>query len=369
MTRNVFANMWEIAAKSGMNKSIAQFPDVCLSPPSPPAGPLPVPYPDTAFSSDLKEGSKTVEIGGKPSALAHQSYYQPPALGNEAATRSFGASVITHQITGKTYFQAWSMDVQFEGKNVCRHIDLTTSNHASYPGGTPPQPTLEQQTALDRIGEAIPKCPCCGQDGGKCPSALPQTIVASDGSAKPREPLAFHEFYRLDDTPPGGGLTRRQQLAAKPCSGGSCPNAGKAERKSDPPCDVYRVTSSTEAKAIDKGYSSKVQHRLREHHKMPKAKGAFKALAGPSAVEPLTGISKAQWDALGGSDPDAKVRAQNKVLQLDHTTPRAAGGCPSNENNTQPHFKKCANCKDVDGLLDTWNGQELEVRRAALGVT
>ena len=111
MTRNVFANMWEIAAQSGMNKSIARFPDVCLSPPSPPAGPIPIPYPNTSFSTDLKEGSGTVKIGGKPVALAQKSYYKPSVLGDEAATRTFGASVITHQITGKTVFQAWSMDV------------------------------------------------------------------------------------------------------------------------------------------------------------------------------------------------------------------------------------------------------------------
>jgi hypothetical protein len=46
--------------------------------------------------------------------------------------------VITHTITGKTYFIAWSMDVKFEGKNVDRHMDLTTSNHMSPPGGTGP---------------------------------------------------------------------------------------------------------------------------------------------------------------------------------------------------------------------------------------
>lgn len=368
MSHNVFANTWQVAAKSGNNKSIARFPDVCLSPPGPPAGPLPIPYPDTSFSTDLKEGSETVKIGGKPAALAQQSYYKPSTLGNEAATRSFGASVVTHQITGKTYFQAWSMDVKVEGKNVCRHIDITTSNHASYPGATPPAPTAEQQTALDRLNDADPKCPCCGKPGAQCPAALPSTITADDGTSKAREPLAFHEFYRLDDAHPSG-QTRRQQMAAKPCAGGNCPNAGKPERKSDAPCDVHRVTTSDESQAIEKGYSSHAQKRLRTHHGIPKAKGAFKALADAASVEPLTGISKAHWDALGGSDAVKKVELQNKVLQLDHTTPRAAGGCPSSENNTQPHFKKCQNCKDVDGLLDTWNGQELETRRKALGVT
>ncbi len=360
MSHNVFANTWQVAAKSGMNKSIARFPDVCLSPPGPPAGPLPIPYADTSFSSDLKEGSTTVKIGGKPAALAQQSYYKPSALGNEAATRSFGASVVTHQITGKTYFQAWSMDVKIEGKNVCRHIDITTSNHGSYPGATPPAPTAEQQAALDRMDEADPKCPCCGESGSQCPSALPTTITATDGSEKAREALAFHEFYRLDDAQPGGS-TRRQQLAAKPCAGGDCPNAGKPERKSDAPCDVYRVTTKDESKSIDRGYTNKVKNKLREHHKVPQAKGAFKVLRSPSSVESLTGISKADWETMG-------VNQQNKVTQIDHTTPRAAGGCPSNVNNTKAHYWKCANCKEVDGLLDEWNGQELETRRAALGV-
>ena len=73
MTKNVFAGTWEIAAENGMNKSIARFPDVCMSPPSPPAGPIPIPYPDTSFSNNLKSGSSTVKIGGNGAALAQQS--------------------------------------------------------------------------------------------------------------------------------------------------------------------------------------------------------------------------------------------------------------------------------------------------------
>src|SRR5215468_6730558 len=125
----VYANGNEIACKAGDGKVIAAFPDVCLSPPSPPAGPIPVPYPDTSFSKDMKEGSKTVAIKGKEVMLKDQSYYKTAPLGDEAATNSFGANVMSHVITGKTYFVAWSMDVKFEGQNVDRHIDLTTSNH------------------------------------------------------------------------------------------------------------------------------------------------------------------------------------------------------------------------------------------------
>ena len=167
---------------------LARFPDVCLSPPSPPAGPIPVPYPDTSFSTDLKEGSKTVVLGGKPAALAQQSYYKPSALGDEAATNSFGANVITHQITGKTFFQAWSMDVKFEGKNVCRHIDITTSNHGSTPPGTPPAPSAETQTIADAekaVDEG--KCPCCGQ---------PLHPWQKDATGKPYKPMKEDDFWQ-----------------------------------------------------------------------------------------------------------------------------------------------------------------------------
>ena len=65
---------------------IAAFPDVCLSPPSPPAGPVPVPYPNTSFSKDMQNGSKTVMIKGKEVMLKDQSFYKTSPLGDEAAT-------------------------------------------------------------------------------------------------------------------------------------------------------------------------------------------------------------------------------------------------------------------------------------------
>ena len=147
MGTNVYANGNAIASKASDDKVIAAFPDVCLSPPSPPAGPVPVPYPDTSFSKDMKSGSTTVKIKGKEVMLKDKSFYKTSPLGDEAATRSFGSNVITHQITGKTYFKAWSMDVKFEGENVDRHLDITTSNHSSDPPGVPtPVPAAEEGT-------------------------------------------------------------------------------------------------------------------------------------------------------------------------------------------------------------------------------
>ncbi|PRP89907.1 hypothetical protein ENSA5_70140 [Enhygromyxa salina] len=132
MGKQVFANKMAISAKAGGGKLVAAFPDVCNSPPSPPTGPVPVPYPNSAFSKDLKKGTKRVLIGGKPAGV-EDSYLQSSPLGNEAATKALGGSLLTHTITGKAYFNAHSMDVMFEGRHVVRHLDLMTSNHASYP--------------------------------------------------------------------------------------------------------------------------------------------------------------------------------------------------------------------------------------------
>ncbi len=142
MSNKVYANGREISCKVADGKAICAFPDVCLSPPSPPAGPLPIPYPNTAFAKDTTSGSKTVKISKKEVMLKNKSYFKK-STGDEACTKSFGMGVITHQHKGKVYFNSWSPDVKFEGKNVVRHLDLTTHNHAAQqPGQTPIWPYI-----------------------------------------------------------------------------------------------------------------------------------------------------------------------------------------------------------------------------------
>ena len=89
MGRNVFANGMEVSAKAADNQSIAAMPDVCLSPPSPPAGPIPIPYPNFSQASDTANGTRTVQIGGKEVGQKTKSYYRT-SKGDEAATRALG---------------------------------------------------------------------------------------------------------------------------------------------------------------------------------------------------------------------------------------------------------------------------------------
>ena len=133
MSSNVFANGREVSSKGSDNKSIAAMPDVCLSPPSPPAGPIPIPYPNTAMASDTAEGTKTVLIAGKEVGMKGASTYSK-STGDEPATQSFGANVGSHKLSGPMRFSAWSSDVKFEGANAIRFGDLTTHNHSNPPG-------------------------------------------------------------------------------------------------------------------------------------------------------------------------------------------------------------------------------------------
>jgi Domain of unknown function (DUF4150)/GHH signature containing HNH/Endo VII superfamily nuclease toxin 2 len=145
MGNEVYANTREISCKAANGKTTAAFPDVCLSPPSPPAGPVPIPYPNTAFASDTTKGSKTVQISGQEVMLKDSSTFKK-STGDEPATKSLGMGVVTHQITGEVSFASWSMDVKFEGENVDRHLDITVHNEQCMPANTPTWPYMDQMS-------------------------------------------------------------------------------------------------------------------------------------------------------------------------------------------------------------------------------
>jgi hypothetical protein len=176
MANEVYANGMEIACKAAAGKTVAAFPDVCLSPPSPPAGPMPLPYPNTAYASDTTKGSKTVMISGQEVMLKDKSTFKK-STGDEAATKTLGMGVVTHQITGEVSFTSWSMDVKIEGENVDRHLDLTLHNEQCMPANTPTWPYLDAN-ALPKacednaiaIDNACPNSRDMGKTHHDCPT-------------------------------------------------------------------------------------------------------------------------------------------------------------------------------------------------------
>jgi len=161
MPTHVYANGREIACQAADGIASVAFPDPCWSPPAPPAGPVVIPYPNTARPKSLKNGSCTVFICGKPVALEDHSYFST-STGNEAATQAFGKGVATGVIKGKAHHRSWSMDVMIEGRGVARHTDLMTHNHGgAVPGNTPMFPYLSRKAQkknckdeAERIGES-----------------------------------------------------------------------------------------------------------------------------------------------------------------------------------------------------------------------
>lgn len=125
---SVYANSREVSGKAQPNQIIAGFPSVCLSPPSPPAGPIPIPYPMFTNAKKTSGGTRSVKIKKKEVGKKNTSTYKK-SNGNEPATRSFGMDVVTHTLSNATKHLAWSFTVMAEGKNVHRMGDMNTTNH------------------------------------------------------------------------------------------------------------------------------------------------------------------------------------------------------------------------------------------------
>jgi hypothetical protein len=361
MGAEVYANAEEIACKAGDGKVIASFPDVCLSPPSPPAGPVPVPYPNTSFSKDMQNGSKTVKIKGKEVMLKDQSFYKTAPLGDEAATQGLGANVITHVITGKTYFAAWSMDVTFEGENVDRHCDLTTSNHASYPAGCAvPNPNLAMiALAEERIKQDL--CPCCGQSIADCPAAF----APGEGARLKKEGklMGFGEYYKILPLcePP---TDRQIEMEALYDMKDNCTCPPGNEVFPSPPCDVHRANDDPKrTKRISDQWSDGYSDTYRKNNTLKDA-AHFRneILSGNPALAALHAIA----GSLRKGDPRLKEYREkvtvpaDKKARVNHRTPKEAGGCPGHpghDGNLQPQQNLCENCQNIDNwMTDHWQG-------------
>src|SRR5262245_32426916 len=184
MSKNVFANGMGVSAKKDDNKSICAMADTCLSPPSPPAGPVPLPYPNTAEAADTADGTKTVKIGGGEVGMKNSSCYKK-STGDEAATKSLGMGVVTHNIQGKMKHAAWSMDVKVEGANAIRHMDLTTHNHMNCPNLAA---VINQETQLLPLNDEL----TCAELEKKRDDAIKNEL--KDGKVAEGNTLAVGQF-------------------------------------------------------------------------------------------------------------------------------------------------------------------------------
>jgi hypothetical protein len=119
---SVYANKLSIIHAGDGQQFISMTPDVCKTPS--PGGPVPIPYPNIAMSSDLADGSKTVKVEGNSAAL--ESSNLKTSSGDEGGTA--GGGIVSSKIKGKLTWVRYSSDVKFEGKGVVRFLDNNMHN-------------------------------------------------------------------------------------------------------------------------------------------------------------------------------------------------------------------------------------------------
>ena len=127
----VGANSLSVVHKGSSGVTVA-FPDVCKTPT--PAGPIPIPYPNIAMSSDADKQAKKVKADGEKVCTKDSNFKM--STGDEAGS---AGGVASSKTKGKAEFILYSFDVKIEGKNVPRAFDLMLHNDKN----TPPFPVLQ----------------------------------------------------------------------------------------------------------------------------------------------------------------------------------------------------------------------------------
>ncbi|MDY7230921.1 DUF4150 domain-containing protein [Hyalangium rubrum] len=152
MAVNTGVNKMSVITKDS-NGITAAFPDVCKTPS--PGGPIPIPYPNVAKSSDTAKGTKKVSVGGNPVCVKDSNF--STSTGDEAGAA--GGGVASSKTKGKAEFVNFSFDVKFEGKNVARAFDPMLHNDKN----TPPFPVIQGPIMSMGGNVGSSPCPCCGE--------------------------------------------------------------------------------------------------------------------------------------------------------------------------------------------------------------
>ena len=153
MAVNVGVNKMSVVTKDSNGMTVA-FPDVCKTPS--PSGPIPIPYPNIARSSDTAKGTKKVSVQGNPVCVKDSNF--STSTGDEAGTA--GGGVASNKTKGKAEFVNYSFDVKFEGKNVARAFDLMLHNDKN----TPPFPVMQGPVIATGKSTGKPKCLICDHE-------------------------------------------------------------------------------------------------------------------------------------------------------------------------------------------------------------
>lgn len=122
MPSHIRVNGLGLTYKGTIGTSTATLPDVCKTPS--PGGPVPLPYPNIANQSSLRNGTTTVKAKGKMIAIKRSQYGR--SNGDEPGTVGGVKSNVNMQATD---WITYSFDVKMDGQNACRHTDKKFHNN------------------------------------------------------------------------------------------------------------------------------------------------------------------------------------------------------------------------------------------------
>lgn len=121
MPVTVNINGLSVVHQTSSGTATATVPDVCKTPSS--AGPIPIPYPNIAMSSDLVSGTTSVTVNGSSAAIQGSKFVK--STGDEAG--SVGG-VVSGVFAMEATFISFSPTVTLDGKPACRLTDKMLMN-------------------------------------------------------------------------------------------------------------------------------------------------------------------------------------------------------------------------------------------------
>lgn len=211
---------------AGSNGVAQSFPDACKTPT--PGGPVPIPYPNVAMSSDTADGSTTVKIDGNPAMTQGANF--STSTGDEAGSAQ---GVVSNKIKGKAEPVNQSMDVKIDGKGAFRLTDPMTSNVGASPNAANPAVVNPPVVGMIKTSDA-----CKDVKEKKKAQAKGSTSWGKSGIVDPHRPiiqsvatdLKVILFFRA--TNPDCGKWILQKHAPKTCAAkkGKTTSGGTADK-------------------------------------------------------------------------------------------------------------------------------------------
>lgn len=125
MSCTVFATTMGFFSQNSGGQGVAPL-DTCLTAPTPPAGPVPVPYVNVTFAKDLDTGSVTVKADKGIVSIGSKGKTSKSTGDEPGNIMTKGVASLTN--TGGAKFQTWSFTVLIEGDGVNCMGDMMIQN-------------------------------------------------------------------------------------------------------------------------------------------------------------------------------------------------------------------------------------------------